>query len=64
MKNNASDFCTTLDALPLPKAVNAIHQALMQLNAYENGIENLDNKQAISDLTSCLRDAGHMGFTE
>lgn len=62
MSNTANGHCTTLEQLDPAQAINAIHAALMQLNAAESGVENLDNKDAIAGLVECLKTAGHIGF--
>lgn len=64
MTNTANRHCTTLEQLDPAQAVNAIHAALMQLNAAESGLENLDNSGAIAGLVECLKIAGHIGFAE
>lgn len=65
--NHAVLYCKTLDALPREQAINAIHQALMQLRALGPRVERdgttYDNAPAIAALTACLKTAGHIGFT-
>lgn len=57
-------FCPSLGALDRVKAIRAIHEALIQLNAARSGrTETLDHGPAIESLTDCLRDSGHIGFT-
>ena len=62
--NHAHIYCKTLDLLPREAAVNALHQALMQFNAIERGIEPVDNKPAMAEIRRLLRQAGHIGFAD
>lgn len=57
-------YCTTPDNLDRVKALRAIHQALLQLSAVVRNcdVAPYDCAPALSDLASCLKDAGHMGF--
>ena len=62
--NHASIYCKNLDRLDRAAAINAIHQALMQLKAQVTGRhDNLDHKPAIAALRAQLVEAGHLGFT-
>lgn len=54
-------YCETLDNLDPVKAVQAIQAALMQFNAIDRGLVNLDNSDVKTRLVECLRDAGHIG---
>jgi hypothetical protein len=62
--NHANIYCKTLDQLPREDAVNALHQALMQFNAIERGIETVDIKPAMVEIRRLLRQAGHIGFAD
>lgn len=46
------------------KAINAIHEAWLQLSATHElaRSEGYDNAPAIASLARCLKDAGHPGF--
>lgn len=57
-------YCQTLEDLPKEKAIRAIHQAWLQLNATNNQArrEGYDNAPAIEALGECLKAAGHVGF--
>lgn len=55
-------YCETLDNLDPVKAVQAIQAALMQFNAIDRGLVNLDNSDVKTRLVECLRDAGHIGM--
>lgn len=70
--NHAAIYCKTLDALDRAEAVNALHQALMQLTAAQKGTDRLnaenrsalqlDHRPAIAEITRLLAKAGHIGF--
>jgi hypothetical protein len=63
---DTENYCKTLDKLDTAKAIRAIHEAYLQLEAidkYDNSI-NWDNRWAIRNLKACLKDAGHIGFTD
>jgi len=60
--NHAHLFCKTLDAVSREDLVNGVHQALMQINAVEKGVESLDNRPIQAILSGLLKKAGHIGF--
>ena len=62
--NHANTYCKTLDAMSKDEAINALHQALMQLNAIERGTENVDNKPIRAEIERLLVVAGHIGFSD
>ena len=77
--NHAEKYCETLALLPKGEAINAIHQAYLQLSAMSDwqGIETdnprrvacidgitYDNESALQNLSRMLRIAGHIGFTK
>jgi hypothetical protein len=55
-------YCRTLGALDKVEAIRAIHQAFIQLSAFEAGVERLDNGPCLEQLSECLKAAGHLGF--
>lgn len=56
-------YCSTLEALDRTKAIQAIHAALLQINALDTiDADALDFESVRARLAECLRDAGHMGF--
>lgn len=59
-------YCPKLDALDHVKAVRAVHQAWLQLNALGPRVEKdgttYDNAPALASLAACLGQAGHVGF--
>jgi hypothetical protein len=57
-------YCFALDNLDRAKAIRAIHQALLQLQALANVADenSFDNAPAIEALTECMADARHIGF--
>ena len=58
-------YCETLDNLDRAKAIRAIHEALIQLQAAKAGrLDNLDHGPALESLNDCMKDAGHPGFTD
>ena len=58
-------YCRTLEILDPVKAIRAIHEALLQLQAasVDDG-RVLDHTGAIASLRACLGQAGHVGFNE
>ncbi len=62
--NHADLYCRSVDRLSREEAVNALHQALMQLNARERGTENLDDRPVQVEIRRLLAVAGHLGFNE
>ena len=58
-------YCATPDNLDSVKALRAMHQAFLQLSAVASNcdVQPYDCAPALEALASCLRDAGHMGFT-
>lgn len=58
-------YCQTLKNLDPAKAIRAIQQAYLQLDALAPaaGEAGYDNAPALSALRQCLRDAGHVGFS-
>ncbi|MCX6953051.1 MAG: hypothetical protein NTV51_12930 [Verrucomicrobia bacterium] len=62
--NHAHLYCRTLANLSREASVNALHQALMQLDARERGVENLDDRPAQAEIRRLLAVAGHLGFTD
>lgn len=66
--NHASIYCKTLDNVSHEELVNALHQALMQLNAVTKEARELgsasflDNKPAIAEASRIMAKAGHVGF--
>lgn len=65
--NHASLYCLTLAAVPIEDAINAAHQALMQLEAIGPRCEGkqgqtIDNAPAIAALRRLMEQAGHIGF--
>jgi hypothetical protein len=61
--NHADIYCRTLGRLDRAEAVRVLHQALMQFNALEKGVENIDNLPAMAEIARLLGVAGHPGFT-
>lgn len=62
-------YCRTLGNLEPTNAVRAIHAAWLQLNAIGVQVDTgdgatYDNAPALQALSACLKDAGHVGFTE
>lgn len=65
-------YCKSLDNLNKKRAIQAIHEAYLQLSAIGETINDskktdfliYDNRSAIKRLEECLRDAGHIGFIE
>lgn len=56
--------CRTLESLDRTKAVRAIHEALLQIQALDSiDADALDFENVKASLRECLRDAGHTGFT-
>lgn len=64
MTMHTEEYCKTLAALDPAKAIRAIHQALLQLNAVTRqcDLDGLDTIPAMESLCDCLRDAGHPAF--
>ena len=61
--NNASQYCKTLNRVTKAELVNALHQALMQLNAANRDPEQAwDHKPAIAEASRIMAKAGHLGF--
>lgn len=62
--NNAATFCKTLDAVSKEELVNALHRALMQLNATQKHetLTLVDNRPAIAAASALMVKAGHIGF--
>ena len=60
--NHAHLYCKTLATLPAETAINAIHSAYMQFLAVEKGVEGLDNRPIMRELSRLLALAGHIGF--
>lgn len=60
------EFCRSLDMLERKPAINAIHEAWLQLTALTDNVdcEDYDNKPAIASLEACLSVAGHVGFPD
>jgi len=67
---DTENYCKTLDNLNKIKAINAIHQAYLQLEAMGKGINDrdsytyYDNRPVLKSLKECLKNAGHIGFTD
>lgn len=59
-------YCDRLADLDRAKAIRAIHQAYLQLNATREAAmaESFDNKPSIAALASCLKASGHPGFQD
>lgn len=61
-------YCDNLDNLDKAKAVRAVHQALLQLQAIGNRAQNngitYDNSPAIKALIDVMIDVGHAGFSK
>lgn len=56
-------YCATLESLDRVKAVQAIHAALLQINALDSiDADSLDFEGVKDRLRECLSDVGHMGF--
>lgn len=70
MSMHTEKFCSTLDDLSPIQAIQAIHAALIQLEAAgERPFSpllgtTLDNGPAIRMLRECLKVAGHFGYRE
>lgn len=63
MRFYTEKVCASLERLDRAKAIRAIHEALLQLEAGEKlGFDCLDNSTAIAALRECMRDAGHIGY--
>ncbi len=62
--NHASTYCKTLDNVTKEELVNALHQALMQLNAItkHETLTLVDNRPAVNEAGRILGKAGHPGF--
>lgn len=68
--NHSATFCKTLSAVPIEDAINAAHQALMQLEGLGDRCESArngvtyDNRPAIAALRTVMVKAGHVGFID
>lgn len=62
-------YCKSLDKLDKKKAIQAIHQAYLQLEALD-GVDDMDsyihfdNRPVLRQLKTCLKNAGHIGFID
>jgi hypothetical protein len=64
MAYHSEIYCSTLGNLDPVKAIRAIHFALLQIEAGEKiGFDCLDFDGLKADLATCMRDAGHVGYT-
>jgi S-methylmethionine-dependent homocysteine/selenocysteine methylase len=59
-------YCDKLADVDPVKAIRAVHQAYLQLNATKDVAltESYDNKPSIAALSSILKTAGHPGFQD